>query len=127
MQLITVCHVLQKKTKEDVREREKELMEREAELHTKQDAVQPEACWGCVHSTCGWSQLEIRKKGLDTLLSNEEKHFNQKLDALKMDLEAANDEHARLDLLLVNGVADREEKVASCPASQCTRAGLVWC
>ena len=78
-----------------------------------------------MHSTCGWSQLEIRKKGLDTLLSDEEKHFNQKLDALKMDLEAANDEHARLDLLLVNGVADREEKVASCPASQCTRAGLV--
>merc|ERR1712166_49649 len=81
-----------KMAKDDVREREKELMEREAELHTKQDA------------------LEIRKKGLDTLLSDEEKHFNQKLDALKMDLEAANDEHARLDLLLVNGVADREEK-----------------
>lgn len=92
-----------RRTKEEVRLKDLSLMEREAELNAKHDS------------------LEIRSGNLDDLLDTEQTHFNQRLDRLRTQLDAANEEYARLDMLLANGTSDREDKISDMVDSQRAR------
>ena len=56
-------------------------------------------------------QLDLRDYALDGMLGEEEEHFKETIDKLKLQLDAANNEYNSLSVLLTNGTKDREDKV----------------